>query len=134
METGTYVYTDGTNSELFDSCKELKGIVCNITDTHAILVAPFDSEEKLDWREARYFCKDKGYQCPAIDELTVIHLNIDKINTALQAAGVDEIKKDNYWSATGYDHKTARGYSFYFGGCFTDSKYLSNYVRPVLVL
>ena len=132
MKTGTYVYTDGTNSETFDNSKELKGIVCNVTDTHAILVAPFESEDELEWQEALDLCKEKGCLCPTIDELTGIYLNKDKINDALKTAGLDEIREDWYWSST--ERGAANAWALYFSSGYrlSNLKYGTPYVRPVL--
>ena len=132
MKTGTYIYTDGTNSKKFDNTKELKGIVCNVTDTHAILVAPFESEDELEWQEALDFCKEKGCLCPTIDELTGIYLNKDKINKALKDAGLDEIREDWFWSSTEYSSASAWIVYFSNGGRWYDYKYFNLYVRPVL--
>lgn len=132
MKTGTYIYTDGTNSKKFDNTKELRGIVCNVTDTHAILVAPFESEDELEWQEALDFCKEKGCLCPTVDELTGIYLNKDKINKALKDAGLDEIREDWFWSST--EAYSDHAWYVYFSSGYRGNHFKTHslYVRPVL--
>lgn len=134
MKTGSYIYTDGTRSDELDRSKTIAGILCNVTDTHEIAIMPVESEEMLNFDEAQQFCQDAGGRCPTIDELTGIFLNKDKINAALKAANLPELKESWYWSSTEYSSNYAwglwvddgtRGYSY-------NSSNL--YVRPVLAL
>lgn len=134
-KTGSYIYTDGTSSEELDQSKTIAGILCNVTDTHEIAIMPVESEERLNFDEAQQFCQAEGGRCPTIDELTGIFLNKDKINAALKAANLPELKESWYWSSTessgyvawlldmsdGYRGATGKGYS-------------NGYVRPVLAL
>ena len=134
MKTGAYIYTDGTRSEELDQSKTIAGILCNVTDTHEIGIMPVESEEKLEYREAQQFCQSNGGRCPTIDELTGIYLNKDKINAALSAANLPELKESWYWSSTEYD-----GYDAWALGMSNGSRYNGNktnyyYVRPVLAL
>lgn len=131
MKTGTYIYSDGTYSEKIDKTKTIAGILCNVTDTHEIAIMPVESEEKLNFDEAQQFCQAEGGRCPTIDELTGIYLNKEKINAALKAANLPELKESYYWSSTEYDGTGAwilwmdDGYrNYYF-------KYYNAYVRPV---
>lgn len=134
MKTGSYIYTDGTRSEELEQSKTIAGILCNVTDTHEIAIMPVESKERLNFDEAQQFCQSAGGRCPTIDELTGIFLNKDKINAALKAANLPELKESWYWSSTEYSSNYAwglwvddgtRGYSY-------NSSNL--YVRPVLAL
>lgn len=102
MKTGTYIYSDGTYSKKIDKTKTIAGILCNVTDTHEIAIMPIESGERLNFDEAQQFCQAEGGRCPTIDELTGIYLNKDKINTALKAANLPELKESWYWSSTEY--------------------------------
>ena len=134
-KTGSYIYTDGTSSEELDQSKTIAGILCNVTDTHEIAIMPVESEERLNFDEAQQFCQAEGGRCPTIDELTGIFLNKDKINAALKAANLPELKESWYWSSTEY----SSNYAWYLwmddglrsNGNKSDS---SPCVRPVLAL
>lgn len=131
MKTGTYIYSDGTYSEEIDKTKTIAGILCNVTDTHKIAIMSVESEKKLNFDKTQQFCQSAGGRCPTIDELTGIYLNKDKINTALKAAKLLELKESCYWSSTEYTSYLAwllgmgNGYRYY------DYKYFNYYVRPV---
>lgn len=134
-KTGSYIYTDGTSSEELDQSKTIAGILCNVTDTHEIAIMTVESEERLNFNEAQQFCQAEGGRCPTIDELTGIFLNKDKINAALKAANLPELKESWYWSSTEYNNDNAwllrmsDGYRDWY------NKNLYNYyVRPVLAL
>lgn len=133
MKTGAYIYTDGTRSDKLDQSKTIAGILCNVTDTHEIGIMPVESEERLNFDEAQQFCQRTGGRCPTIDELTGIFLNKDKINAALSAANLPELKESWYWSSTEYNSygawllRMSDGYR----GWNAKSSY-SYYVRPVL--
>lgn len=134
MKTGSYIYTDGTRSEELEQSKTIAGILCNVTDTHKIAIMPVESEERLNFDEAQQFCQSAGGRCPTIDELTGIFLNKEKINAALKAANLPELKESWYWSSTEYNSshyawllRLSDGYRGWA------NKNLSNYyVRPVL--
>lgn len=136
MKTGSYIYTDGTRSEELEQSKTIAGILCNVTDTHEIGIMPVESEERLNFDEAQQFCQAEGGRCPTIDELTGIYLNKDKINAALKAANLPELKESWYWSSTEYDYSYAwslrmsDGYRYNY----TKGNYYNGYVRPVLAL
>lgn len=134
MKTGSYIYTDGTRSEELDQSKTIAGILCNVTDTHEIVIMPVESEERLNFDEAQQFCQSAGGRCPTIDELTGIFLNKDKINAALKAANLPELKESCYWSSTEYNSFIAWGLSMNGGGRSPNTKYNYYYVRPVLAL
>ena len=134
-KTGSYIYTDGTRSVELDQSKTIAGILCNVTDTHEIAIMPVESEEWLNFDEAQQFCQAEGGRCPTIDELTGIFLNKDKINAALKAANLPELKESCYWSSTEYGYYSAwvlrmsDGYRNY-----SHKDYGNLYVRPVLAL
>lgn len=131
MKTGTYIYSDGTYSEEIDKTKTIAGILCNVTDTHEIGIMPVESEEKLNFDKAQQFCQAEGGRCPTIDELTGIYLNKDKINTALRAANLPELKEGCFWSSTEYSSDSA-WYLWMEGGRRYDyGKSYNFYVRPV---
>lgn len=134
-KTGSYIYTDGTSSEELDQSKTIAGILCNVTDTHEIAIMPVESEERLNFDEAQQFCLAEGGRCPTIDELTGIYLNKDKINAALKAANLPELKESWYWSSTEYNSGYAWALLMSNGYRYGNLK-LSNYfyVRPVLAL
>ena len=135
MKTGSYIYTDGTRSEELDQSKTIAGILCNVTDTHEIAIMPVESEERLNFDEAQQFCQAEGGRCPTIDELTGIFLNKDKINAALKAANLPELKESWYWSSTEYSNygawilRMSDGSRGWYG-----KDYNNFYVRPVLAL
>lgn len=133
MKTGAYIYTDGTRSEELDQSKTIAGILCNVTDTHEIAIMPVESEEWLNFDEAQQFCQSAGGRCPTIDELTGIFLNKDKINAALSAANLPELKECWYWSSTEYSYNGAWTLAMSDGTRGADNKYYgTHYVRPVL--
>ena len=135
MKTGSYIYTDGTRSEELDQSKTIAGILCNVTDTHEIAIMPVESEERLNFDEAQQFCQAEGGRCPTIDELTGIFLNKDKINAALKAANLPELKESWYWSSTEYDYAYAWTLRMSDGNrIYNDKNYYNTYVRPVLAL
>lgn len=134
MKTGSYIYTDGTRSEELDQSKTIAGILCNVTDTHEIAIMPVESEERLNFDEAQQFCQAEGGRCPTIDELTGIYLNKDKINAALKAANLPELKESWYWSSTEGSSTYAWGLWMDDGGRDYGSKNHNEYVRPVLAL
>ena len=133
MKTGYYQYTDGSKSKALSKDKELAGIICNVTDSHMIVIAPFEGEN-LTYDEAQSFGKDKGYRCPTIDELTGIYLNKDKINASLEAAGLPKLKEWFYWSSTEYNSGSAWVLYLYIGFRSYGFKLGDYYVRPVLAL
>lgn len=131
MKTGSYIYTDGTRSEELDQSKTIAGILCNVTDTHEIAIMPVESEERLNFNKAQQFCQAEGGRCPTIDELTGIFLNKEKINAALKAANLPELKSW-YWSSTEYSSGSAwRLYMSNGARNYDDKDYYYN-VRPVL--
>lgn len=132
MKTGTYIYSDGTYSEEIDKTKTIAGILCNVTDTHKIAIMSVESEERLNFDKAQQFCQSAGGRCPTIDELTGIYLNKDKINTALKAANLPELKEGCFWSSTEF----SSGIAWYLwmddGSRYSSGKYTNTkYVRPV---
>lgn len=134
MKTGSYIYIDGTRSEELDQSKTIAGILCNVTDTHEIAIMPVESEERLNFDEAQQFCQAEGGRCPTIDELTGIYLNKDKINAALKAANLPELKESWYWSSTEYVSNYAWELTLGNGYRLSYTKNYNGYVRPVLAL
>lgn len=135
MKTGSYIYTDGTRSDELDRSKTIAGILCNVTDTHEIAIMPVESEERLNFDAAQQFCQSNGGRCPTIDELTGIYLNKDKINAALSAANLPELKESWYWSSTEYLNYLAWLLRMSDGYRYDYTKgYDNGYVRPVLAL
>ena len=135
MKTGAYIYTDGTRSEELDQSKTIAGILCNVTDTHEIAIMPVEREEWLNFDEAQQFCQAEGGRCPTIDELTGIFLNKDKINAALKAANLPELKERWYWSSTEYGNYYAWTLRMSDGYRNAGTKGHNDlYVRPVLAL
>ncbi len=132
MKTGTYIYTDGTRSEELEQSKTIAGILCNVTDTHEIGIMPVESEERLNFDEAQQFCLAEGGRCPTIDELTGIFLNKNKINAALKAANLPELKERWYWSSTESNNYNAWYLWMDDGARGNYNKYYNFYVRPVL--
>lgn len=132
MKTGAYIYTDGTRSEELDQSKTIAGILCNVTDTHEIAIMPVESKERLNFDEAQQFCQAEGGRCPTIDELTGIFLNKNKINAALKAANLPELKESWYWSSTEYNSFYAWELSVSNGYRGSNDKNGNYYVRPVL--
>lgn len=133
-KTGSYIYTDGTRSVELDQSKTIAGILCNVTDTHEIAIMPVESEEWINFDEAQQFRQAEGGRCPTIDELTGIFLNKDKINAALKAANLPELKESCYWSSTEYNLFNAWVLRMSDGGRGWGTKYSNYYVRPVLAL
>ena len=134
-KTGSYIYTDGTRSVELDQSKTIAGILCNVTDTHEIAIMPVESEEWINFDEAQQFRQAEGGRCPTIDELTGIFLNKDKINAALKAANLPELKESCYWSSTEYNDSIAWILRMSDGGRGWGIKGNYNgYVRPVLAL
>ena len=132
MKTGTYIYSDGTYSEEIDKTKTIAGILCNVTDTHKIAIMSVESEERLNFDKAQQFCQSAGGRCPTIDELTGIYLNKDKINTALKAANLPELKEGCFWFSTEFSSGIAWTLRMSDGNRYGYGK--SNnytYVRPV---
>lgn len=135
MKTGSYIYTDGTRSEELDQSKTIAGILCNVTDTHEIAIMPVESKERLNFDEAQQFCQAEGGRCPTIDELTGIFLNKNKINAALKAANLPELKESWYWSSTEYSYDGAWTLGMSDGDRLALYKInYFQYVRPVLAL
>lgn len=132
MKTGTFIYTDGTRSEELEQSKTIAGILCNVTDTHEIGIMPVESEERLNFDKAQQFCLAKSGRCPTIDELTGIFLNKDKINAALKAANLPELKESWYWSSTEYNSNLAWHLWLDVGTRYLGTKSGNRYVRPVL--
>lgn len=132
-KTGSYIYTDGTRSEELEQSKTIAGILCNVTDTHEIAIMPVESEVRLNFNKAQQFCQAEGGRYPTIDELTGIFLNKNKINAALKAANLPELKESWYWSSTEYNSDYAWGLWMDDGYRSLNHKdYNNNYVRPVL--
>lgn len=75
-------------------------------------------------------CLGKNEYIPAVAQLYLILLNINKINKALVEAGGDPMEKGWYWSSTEYNGDSAWGVSFVHGGAYNYSKADYFVVRP----
>ena len=92
-----------------------------------------DSQE-YTWDEAMKikFSQD-NIHVPDIRELSLLHLNIDDVNTGLSAAGGEKLE-GYYWSSTEYISYYAWRLSMINGSRDSNDKNYSYYVRPVLAL
>lgn len=93
-----------------------------------------DSQE-YTWEEAMKikFSQD-NIHVPDIRELSLLHLNIDDVNTGLSAAGGEKLES-YYWSSTEYSRYDAWALGMSDGGRGAANKTnYGRYVRPVLAL
>lgn len=135
MQTGTFIYWDGSESDEFDGEKKLKGIVVVEDDYHAFLVIPKDIKE-VDWWAGKRKCEEQFAQMPNLRQLEAIYNSREVLNKAFIAAGGEALDDEAYyWSSTEYSNLSAwllrmsDGYRDWY------VKYDSNdYVRPVLAL
>lgn len=132
MQTGTFIYLDGTKSEDFTSEKKLKGIAVVEDDNHAFLVLPKDVKN-VDWWDGKRECEEQFAQMPNLRQLDAIYKNKEVLNKAFIAAGGEALDdKAYYWSSTEYSSSTAWNLWMDDGGRDYDFKTYNGYVRPVL--
>ena len=133
MQTGTFIYWDGSESAEFDGEKKLKGIAVVEDDNHAFLVLPKDIKE-VDWWDGKRKCEEQFAQMPNLRQLDAIYKNKEVLNKAFIAAGGEALDGEAYyWSSTEYSSNDAWGL-WMDDGSRTDYRklYGSIYVRPVL--
>lgn len=133
MQTGTFIYWDGTNSAEFNPKKKLKGIAVVEDDNHAFLVLAKDVKN-VDWWDGKRKCEEQFAQMPNLRQLEAIYKNKEVLNKAFIAAGGEALDDEAYyWSSTessygsawlldmsdGYRDASNEGYDY-------------RYVRPVL--
>ncbi len=102
MQTGTFIYWDGTNSAEFNPEKKLKGIAVVEDDNHAFLVLPKDVKN-VDWWDGKRKCEEEFAQMPNLRQLEAIYKNKEVLNKAFIAAGGEALDDEAfYWSSTEY--------------------------------
>lgn len=132
MQTGTFIYWDGTNSAEFNPEKKLKGIAVVEDDNHAFLVLPKDIKE-VDWWDGKRKCEEQFAQMPNLRQLEVIYKNKEVLNKAFIAAGGATLDdKAFYWSSTENSYDYAWILWMVDGSRYDLNKYKYEYVRPVL--
>lgn len=133
MQTGTFIYWDGSESDEFDREKKLKGIAVVEDDYHAFLVLPKDIKE-VDWRDGKRKCEEQFAQMPNLRQLEAICKNKEVLNKAFIAAGGEALDSEAYyWSSTEYGSNTAWELRMSDGYRDWGNKIYNNYyVRPVL--
>lgn len=90
--------TDGLEIGAYD---QNKGIYCGELYGKQIWCDLHDAPKQKNWQQAMNYAKGKGGQLPSIDRLTVVYLNRDKINAALEDNGGEPFKtNDYYWSSS----------------------------------
>lgn len=61
----------------------------------------FDAPEQMTFDEAKEYAKNNKCHIPTIEQLVFTHLYKDEVNTALEAAGGEPLKEDDwYWSSS----------------------------------
>lgn len=133
MQTGTFIYWDGSESDEFDREKKLKGIAVVEDDYHAFLVLPNDVKN-VDWWDGKRKCEEQFAQMPNLRQLEAIYKSKEVLNKAFIAVGGEALDDEAYyWSSTEYLNygawhlRMSDGYRDWY------TKYGNNYyVRPVL--
>lgn len=133
MQTGTFIYCDGSESDEFNPEKKLKGIAVVEDDNHAFLVLPKDIKE-VDWWDGKRKCEEQFAQIPNLRQLEAIYKNKEVLNKAFIAAGGEALNDEAYyWSSTEYNSYIAWKLRMSDGHRGWGSKDYDNYyVRPVL--
>lgn len=132
MQTGTFIYWDGTNSAEFNPEKKLKGIAVVEDDNHAFLVLPKDIK-KVDWWDGKRKCEEQFAQMPNLRQLEAICKNKEVLNKAFIEAGGEALNDGAYyWSSTEYNSNYAWRLGMGNGNRYYSSKSNYGYVRPVL--
>lgn len=133
MQTGTFIYWDGSESAEFDGEKKLKGIAVVEDDNHAFLVLPKDIKE-VNWWDGKRKCEEQFAQMPNLRQLEVIYQNKEVLNKAFIAAGGEALDDEAYyWSSPEYTSNPAwlLRMSDGFRGWYSKRSH-NGYVRPVL--
>lgn len=132
MQTGTFIYWDGSESAEFDGEKKLKGIAVVEDDNHAFLVLPKDIKE-VNWWDGKRKCEEQFAQMPNLRQLEVIYQNKEVLNKAFIAAGGEALDDEAYyWSSTEISSGSAWLLWMDDGSRGYDHKNDNDYVRPVL--
>lgn len=132
MQTGTFIYWDGSESDEFDGEKKLKGIAVVEDDNHAFLVLPKDIK-KVDWWDGKCKCEEQFAQMPNLRQLEAICKNKEVLNKAFIAAGGESLDNEAYyWSSTEYLSDYAWRLGMLNGYRNYGTKGSDFYVRPVL--
>lgn len=133
MQTGTFIYWDGSESDEFDREKKLKGIAVVEDDYHAFLVLPNDVKN-VDWWDGKRKCEEQFAQMPNLRQLEAIYKSKEVLNKAFIAVGGEALDDEAYyWSSTEGSNFTAWRLVMSDGGRDASNKYdYSRYVRPVL--
>lgn len=110
-------------------------IRCYIDNQHYFDLALVDAPAKMDWFDAKIWCKEHYCRLPMKHELEFICDNLSTINKMIRNAG-GKMLNGNYWSSSEYSSyrawRSGLGGSYGLGG--NRSKYNDYYVRPVLAL
>ena len=134
MQTGTFIYWDGTNSAEFNPEKKLKGIAVVEDDNHTFLILPKDIKE-VDWWDGKRKCEEQFAQMPNLRQLEAICKNKEVLNKAFIAAGGEALDdKAYYWSSTEYSSSNAWLLLMNYGCRYLTDKDYNGYVRPVLAV
>lgn len=132
MQTGTFIYWDGTNSAEFNPEKKLKGIAVVEDDNHTFLILPKDIKE-VDWWDGKRKCEEQFAQMPNLRQLEAICKNKEVLNKAFIATGGEALDdKAYYWSSTEYSSSNAWLLLMNYGCRYLTDKDYNGYVRPVL--
>lgn len=132
MQTGTFIYWDGSESDEFDREKKLKGIAVVEDDYHAFLVLPNDVKN-VDWWDGKRKCEEQFAQMPNLRQLEAIYKSKEVLNKAFIAVGGEALDDEAYyWSSTEYLSSSA--WKLYMGNGSRNvySKNGFRYIRPVL--
>lgn len=76
----------------------------------------------------------EGQYIPSLAQLHLILLNIKEVNKALEAVGGSPMRKEWYWSSTGYSAHYSWNVYFGNGDSGYNSKYIAYVVRPAVAL
>lgn len=132
MQTGTFIYWDGSESDEFDREKKLKGIAVVEDDYHAFLVLPNDVKN-VDWWDGKRKCEEQFAQMPNLRQLEAIYKSKEVLNKAFIAVGGEALDDEAYyWSSTELSNDSAWILGMGNGTRGYDYKYNLYYVRPVL--
>lgn len=134
MQTGTFIYWDGSESAEFDGEKKLKGIAVVEDDNHAFLVLAKDVKN-VDWWDGKRKSEEQFAQMPNLRQLDTIYKNKEVLNKAFIAAGGEALDDEAYyWSSTECNSNFAWKLSMFYGSRSYGTKHYDYYVRPVLAL
>lgn len=132
MQTGTFIYWDGSESDEFDREKKLKGIAVVEDDYHAFLVLPNDVKN-VDWWDGKRKCEEQFAQMPNLRQLEAIYKSKEVLNKAFIAVGGEALDDEAYyWSSTEYNSYFAWTLTMGGGNRGYGTKNYTHYVRPVL--